>query len=530
MGRNGGTLDPPDDLLAILGNMRVAVFRTAADSRLLSLNAGGAALLGASDPEELLGRPFADFYVDPEERAEARRLLMEHGQVIGFRFRARRLDGTILWIETNVRARRDEQGQFEGVEGFAREVGELVSAEAEVRQLNQFLQVVIEGVDMLLVALDVDARVRIWNTAAEAITGYSSKEVLGGHEVWEWLYPDPEYRQRMVEEPRRAVFARGHVELESVIRAKSGEARTILWNASRLTDSQGTPIGGLAIGRDVTAERALQRRLHEQEEQTRAELERQVRDRTAELELANLALQRLDQMKARFLANISHELRTPLVSGLGYVNLVLEGGMGAISARVRKGLGISRQNLQRLTGLIDDLLAFTHDGASAERPIQRTTFELDGLIKECLLDLQGHLRPGVRLSTSLGESPLKVSADREKIRRVLLNLLSNAEKFTGDDATIEVRARPLAPGQVEVEVRDNGIGIPEAERELVFERLGRSSRTDPSVHRGTGLGLHLVREILRAHGCSVRAEGRGDGTGTTIVFTLPMALPTDEAR
>ncbi len=520
------TLDPlrldERELLDLMGHMKVAVFRAAADSSLLAVNPAGAELLGARSPAELVGRRFEEFYEEPADRALVRQLLERDGTVSGFRFRARRLDGSVVWMETNLRARRAEDGTLL-LEGFGRQLEELVAAEEEIRRLSQFLGVVIDSANVWLVVLDAQTRVLIWNRAAEAISGYSRAEVIGSSSTWEALFPDPEHRERVAATVRGVIGGAEVRGEETPIRARDGAERLVSWHARGLRDEHGRPIGVVALGRDITVERALLRKLQAQESEQRAELERQVRARTEELERANRDLQQLDRMKDRFLANISHELRTPLVSGLGYVDLILDGGLGAISPKVRRGLRISRQNLQRLAAQIDDLLAFTQHGPRAAR-LTLVDFALGELVEEALLDLRAQLRPGARVTVEL-EPSLPIRADREQIRRVLVNLLVNADKFSGEEPEIEVRARRLDARHAEVRVLDRGIGIPEEERDAVFERLYRSSRTDPSVYHGTGLGLHLVRETLQGHGCTVRAEGREPGAGTAIIFTLPLAPP-----
>ena len=347
------------ELMATMGHMKVAVFRAQPDSRLISVNQAGADILGAKSPEELVGLPFAQFYTSAEDREQLRMDLKESGQVIGRRLRARRLDGEIIWIETNVLASLDASGSLEGIEGFGMDVTTLVEAEEENRKLNQFLGVVIDNANVWLNVLDKDAKVVIWNQAAEAISGYGRDEVLGNGEIWNLLYPDPEYRREITQVATEIIQGAEVKNFETTILNKSGEARTISWHSRSLTDEQGDPLGSVALGRDITPEKALQQQLLQQERDQVDTLEKLVRERTTALEQVNRELKLHDMIKDRFLANISHELRTPLVSGLGYVGLILEGAMGPLSKKARKGLQISHRNLKKLEELIDDLLTFT---------------------------------------------------------------------------------------------------------------------------------------------------------------------------
>jgi PAS domain S-box-containing protein len=512
------------ELLSTLGQMRVAVFRAAPDSRLLFLNQAGAEILGARSPQELLGQRFADFYLDEKDRDSIRNEMLAKGKIVGSRFKARRLDGQVIWLETNFLVKLGLQGEVSHLEGFGRDVTSLVTAEEEVRKLSRFLSIVIDNANLWLNVIDEKAQMLIWNKAAETISGYSREEVIGHAKIWRWLYPDEAYRQELTEKALQILSGKEMHDMETQIQTKHGEKRAISWHSHNLSDEQGRYIGAVILGLDITEQKALRRRLEEQKHQYVVQLEKQVSQRTVELERANKELKKLDEMKDRFLANISHELRTPLVSGLGYVDLILEGGLGTINERVRKGLKTSSRNLKRLVGMIDDLLAFVRQDREREQ-LNVQSFKLSELVKECITDLQGSVRRDIRMRLDVPQELPLIFGDREKIRRVFSNLLSNAEKFTEEDAHVEIGAAPVSGCRVEVRVMDNGVGIPPEERTRVFERLYRSSGSGSSSP-GTGIGLSLVKEILELHDCTVRAEGR-DGKGTAIVFTLPLTEEQD---
>jgi signal transduction histidine kinase len=236
-----------------------------------------------------------------------------------------------------------------------------------------------------------------------------------------------------------------------------------------------------------------------------------------ELFRANRELRDLNRLKDQFLANCSHELKTPLVSGMGYVEMLLSGGLGKVDERQEKGLRIAHRNLERLLGLIENLLALAKQKYRPEE-LAVTRFGLKGLLEECVESLKARSRKkSLRVRVSLPRKPPVVKADERKIHSVLTNVLANAEKFTPDDARIEVRVAAGREGRCRVQVADNGVGPEEPRGEI---RLFKST-SDPK-YGGLGIGLMLARQILQAHGCDIALE-RGRRGGAVVSFDLPLA-------
>lgn len=236
-----------------------------------------------------------------------------------------------------------------------------------------------------------------------------------------------------------------------------------------------------------------------------------------ELFRANQELRELNRMKDQFLANCSHELKTPLVSGMGYIDLLLSGGMGRLEPRQEKGLRIAHRNLERLLGLIENLLAMAR---ARYRPdeLKVTRFDLKPLVDECVASLRARARKRrLRVRVIWPRARPVVEADERKVHSVLTNVLSNAEKFTPEDARIEIRISGGRGGRCRVTVKDNGAG---PERDPSEIRLFQTS-ADPR-YSGLGIGLMLARQILRAHGCDIELSRRRGG-GAEVHFELPLA-------
>ncbi len=416
-------------------------------------------------------------------------------------------------------ARRDADGQLAGYTFVIRDITEERAAQKLVTLLAHALESSREGVTLT----DMSGVITYVNPMMTVLTGYQPGDILG--KDFAMFYPD-DVSGEEVRAIARATLAGGWSgEVEHV--HKDGTRYPVHLTTSLVRDERGRAVAMVGLARDITREKSLQKRLFEQEQRHLAELERQVRERTAELEGAYRDLQKLDAMKDRFLTNISHELRTPLVSGVGYIELILQEGLGPINAEIRKGLRVSHRNLLRLVNLIDDLLAFTRLEAGRDAMVL-SRFDLEQMITDCLLDLKVRAnKQDLKVGMEVEEGLPPVEADEENIHRVFTNLLSNAEKFTGEKARISIRVRRASENRVEVRVVDDGVGIPEDEMPHVFDRFYRSQRTQSTRYGGTGIGLSLVKEILESHNCTVRAE-RPEEQGTVIVFTLPLAKGESE--
>lgn len=232
---------------------------------------------------------------------------------------------------------------------------------------------------------------------------------------------------------------------------------------------------------------------------------------------ANRELRDLNRLKDQFLANCSHELKTPLVSGMGYVEMLLTGGLGRLEERQVKGLRIAHRNLERLLGLIENLLEMSRQKFRPDE-LKTSRFDLGKLLDECVESLRARSRKrSLRVRLRLPRRPVRVEADERKIHSVLTNVLANAEKFTPEDARIEIRVSSGPPGRCRVQVVDNGIG-PEQPR----EEIGLfKTRADPK-YAGLGIGLMLSRQIVQAHGGDLVLE-RGRRGGAVVTFDLPLA-------
>jgi signal transduction histidine kinase len=246
-------------------------------------------------------------------------------------------------------------------------------------------------------------------------------------------------------------------------------------------------------------------------------------DESGELALAfNQMVERLrreDQMRADFIAMLNHEIRTPLTSIRESVDLVTEGVFGELNERQAHFLGISRQEIERLAGLLNRLMqAARLENAPPE--LHRRNVPAEALVRSAVERIRPQaLAKEVVLEVEEPLCPDTVWADEDAVRQVLLNLLSNAVKFSPEGGRVAAGCVLEPGGAVRFLVRDQGPGIPGEEQPLVFHKYYRGAGVRDRVD-GAGLGLCIAKDIVEAHGGAIGVSS-APGQGAEFRFTLP---------
>jgi signal transduction histidine kinase len=223
------------------------------------------------------------------------------------------------------------------------------------------------------------------------------------------------------------------------------------------------------------------------------------------------------KMKQSFVSTMSTEFRVPISATRDYLVKLSEGSDRALPERARTRARTTEQSLQRLIGLMNDLLTVQAPGASRV-DIRPRTCSFDEIIRSSIDAVFAYAeRSGVRLEVQSGQ--VEVYADPDRIVQVLVNLLSNAIKFSPAGSTVAISTE-AADDQVEVRVVDKGRGVPLHLREAIFERFRQVTATDATEKGGTGLGLPICKEIVELHGGSIGVESE-EGQGSTFWFRLP---------
>ena len=361
-----------------------------------------------------------------------------------------------------------------------------------------WLSAIIESSHDAIISKTLDGVITSWNRAAEEMFGYSAAEAIGRPITL--IIPS----ERIAEED----YVLGQIRsgekvdhFETIRQTKDGRRLNISLTISPIKDSRGRVIGASKIARDITGQKAL--------EKEREEL--LAREQSAREQLA-------EAVKARdeFIAVAAHELRNPL--NVFQLNLQLLHRISGNPNGFDKMRGLiekSKDQLGRVSALVERLLDVTRIRAGTFE-LYRERFNLGPLVKEVANRFKGEYSP-TSISVEEVQAQIEGRWDRLRIDQAITNLISNAVKY-GMGQPITVRAG-LADGQAVLSVCDQGIGIPPGALERIFDRFERAARS--SSNDGLGLGLWITRQIVQAHGGTIRAQSE-PGRGSIFEMRLPL--------
>jgi len=297
--------------------------------------------------------------------------------------------------------------------------------------------------------------------------------------------------------------------------------------AGKILSEHGELIGVVTILHDK-AEALERERLYEQLKEASSELEEKVAQATAELVRQNELLRRqhiqLEQasaLKSQFLANMSHEFRTPLNAILGYTSMLLQGVTGGeMTAPQRRNLGRVDSNARHLMALVNDILDISRIEAG-KMPLHSSEFKLTDLITEVMAEVEPIIaRSKLTVETDVAAAANKLSADRQKVKQIVLNLLSNALKFTPEGSVQLVARYRAASDEISIAVVDTGIGIAPADQEKVFEDFQQADTSTTRQYSGAGLGLSICRRLADMMDGRISLQSH-PGKGSTFALVLP---------
>lgn len=287
-------------------------------------------------------------------------------------------------------------------------------------------------------------------------------------------------------------------QLSETIRQRWPQPRELMLTSVPVHDDSGGFFGRLYVLRDVSREREAER------------------------------------VKDEFVSMVSHELRTPLTSINGYVELLLDGDVGELSADQLDFLRVVKHNADRLLALVNDLLDISRLESGKVR-LHVAPLDLAALVSTVVRSFRPQMESKRQPLEARLPDHLNVLGDPERLMQVLTNLLSNAHKYTPEGGRITLTLREQ-DGQAVVDVTDTGVGMTTQEQAQVFTRFFRAKNRATQEAGGTGLGLVITRQLVEMHGGTINLASE-PGVGTTFTVTLPLApsavsvvpLPTGEA-
>jgi PAS domain S-box-containing protein len=386
---------------------------------------------------------------------------------------------------------------------------QLLSDDTLERHRQKLARITLDSMVQFVGLLDANGTVLEINHVALDAVGINLSDVEG-KPFWTtfWWQVSEEINQVLRESILRA--SQGEfVRWDTEIYGRAAGKETIIIDASLMPvkNEQGNVVFITAEGRDITEKKAHEREIARQREE----------------------LAQLDQLKTQFFANISHEFRTPLTLMMGPLEDTLAEPEQLTPAN-RERLELAHRNSARLLKLVNTLLDFSRIEAGRIQASYEPT-DLSLLTAELASVFRSAVeRAGLRLIIDCHRLPEMVYVDREMWEKIVLNLLSNAFKFTFE-GEIEVSLRQV-DAAVELTVRDTGTGVSAEELPRLFERFHRVKGARGRSYEGSGIGLALVQELVRLHGGVVRVESEVDG-GTRFTVSLPLGkehLPAERIR
>jgi PAS domain S-box-containing protein len=437
-----------------------------------------------------------------------------------------RKDGSVVWVSLTCVPLWDGPGGTLQHIAMIDDITERKKAEERLVESELKYRVLVEHANSIILRSTARGQIIFLNEFGQRFFGYAEQEILGSHVIGTIVPPDGESTaelRRMMEQIGAEPGAFEQRISENMCR--DGRRVWISW-ANRIDrDAEGRVIEILSVGTDITARRQAEQeitRLNQNLQRHAAELELRVAERTAELAVARDRAEAADHLKSAFLATMSHELRTPLNSIIGFTGIVLRGLAGPLTAEQTKQLGMVRGSARHLLDLINDVLDISKIEAgeltvrSEPVDLYAAVAKTAGMVKP-LAERKGLLL-GIHVTPGLGQ----VFADERRVQQVLLNLLTNAVKFTErGEVTLTLEA---TPDVVHVRVADTGIGIKPEDLAIVFQPFRQIDSGTARNHEGTGLGLAICRRLAELMGGEIRATSEL-GKGSVFTFSIPTGEP-----
>ena len=404
----------------------------------------------------------------------------------------------------------------------------LRGVEADVRAERDRLNLLIDSVADPILVTDPAGAIFLMNDPAERL--FTVLEAAGPDAALRVRSNDAHFSSFVANLLfREALRHRGDIGL---VDPESGTGIPFEAIAGKVLSEHGELVGIVTILHDRT-EALEKERLYDQLKRASDELEQKVRQATAELVRQNELLRRqhiqLEQasaLKSQFLANMSHEFRTPLNAILGYTSMLMQGIAGELTAQQKRNLTRVDSNSKHLLSLINDILDISRIEAG-KMPLYVSEFPLPELIAEVTAELDPIIiRSKLKVTTEVDTEATLVQSDRQKVKQVVLNLLSNALKFTPEGSiTVTTRRRP-GDDTIAIAVKDTGIGVAPEDHSKIFEDFRQADNSPTREYGGAGLGLSICRRLAHMLGGRITLDSKL-AAGSTFTLILPSKVAVE---
>ncbi len=484
-------------------------------------------LLGYERHDEFLAFGEVNAMVHPDDKdlyALADQLASSRTAQVDHEFRLRSAGGEWVWLQARAEIMSDPDDATRHLVGIAVDITEQRNLLDQTATAAARLRDAVDAISEAFVLWDAQNNLVLCNSKFQKLHDLPSDAIMPGRSYAEVMAQGrpPVVQHQIVREERQDVGAR-------TFEARLNDGRWLQINERRTKDG-----GYVSVGTDITALKRHEQRLTESEreliatvsdlKQSRQKLEAQAQ------QLADLAERYLDQKaqaesanraKSEFLANMSHELRTPLNAIIGFAEVMQSGIFGTLgSDKYEEYCRDIHSSGEYLLSVINDILDMSRIEAGRVS-LTKQPVPVNAAVARALRLVNEQIRvKGLSVTIDVSPEDVTVPADERALHQILVNLLQNAAKFTGEGGCITVRTRQVADA-VNLYVEDNGIGIPAH----ALQKLGRpfeQVETEFSKsYKGSGLGLAIARSLAELHGGTLRIRSQ-EGVGTIVLVHLPL--------
>jgi PAS domain S-box-containing protein len=486
------------------------------EGKITDMNQATANITGLTR-EKLTGTDFFDYFTEPQKAREVYQEVFAKGSVADSPLTLRHKNGKLTDVLFNGSVYRDDRGNVLGVVIVARDV-------TAQKLLSKYSLSLIEASLDPLVTISTEGKITDMNQATSDITGIA-REKLTGTDFFDY-FTEPQKAREVYQE----VFAKGSVaDSPLTLRHKNGKLTDVLFNGSVYKDDRGNVLGVVIVARDVTDQKRIATELNEAK--VFAELATEFAEEAKrKAESATQIAENAVKAKQQFLSNMSHEIRTPMNAIIGFTKVVLK---TELTERQKEYLNAIKTSGDALIVLINDILDLAKVDAG------KMTFEQTPFKMALSLSAMLHLFETKIQEKNLAlvkeydkKIPEVLVGDSVRLHQIILNLVSNAVKFTSAGkitVAVILKAEDEEKVMIEFAVTDTGIGISKDKIQNIFENFQQATSGTSRLYGGTGLGLAIVKQLVEAQGGSIQVKSKID-EGSTFSFTLGFLKTKSDAE
>jgi PAS domain S-box-containing protein len=501
-------LDQANIYRTIFEQSDIGVYQTLVEGGVVEANPAMARMFGYETAAEFVaatGTSNEKFYARSSDRDWHIAELKRSGRVNSHVTEMKRRDGTKFWVSDSTTLAQGSDGQI-SILGTMVDVTDLVESQRAFREAEARYRSIIDNALEGVYISSLDGRMIVANRALAEINGYDSPEelILSVKDIGTEWYVRPERRQEFVDAMARDGEVRNFE--SEVNRHKTRERIWVQENARLVRDESGKALYYEGTVQEITQRKNFERQLM----------------------VARRAAEASNRAKSEFLANMSHELRTPLNAIMGFAQILRDRWNGpdyskvtaADYPKISEYAGDVLMSAQHLYGLISEILDYSKIDSGTVQLVEGP-IDVVALCNHCVHMLSERAqRAGLKLKVDLAENLPALQADERRITQVLLNLATNAVKFTPAGGTVTIGADVESSGNLVVSVADTGIGISEKDLERVFEPFVQVNRSAHPQQEGAGLGLAICKNLIELHQGRIEVSSKPQ-RGTTVRVILP---------